>query len=62
MTIRTRALSIALMMAAAVGVTVEPPRRQDYQDPPAKKPDPDKLSKNQAKAARRAARARKGGH
>lgn len=54
----TRGMMLASALMVASGATL-PPAREDR---PAKTPDPAKLTKNQQKAARRAARARKGGH
>lgn len=52
------ALALSLGATNVLGEPVKPPT-----DPrPNRKPDPVKLTKNQAKARRRAARARKGGH
>ena len=62
MSLRTRSAMMALALMAALSPTGRNPTEPARQDLPRKKPDPIKISKNQAKAARRAARARKGGH
>lgn len=54
----TRGMMLAAALLVASGAAL-PPARDER---PAKQPDPTKLAKNQQKAARRAARARKGGH